>query len=405
MKPDAVRKVSESPPLRSGEYAAIADQPPRRESPEADVALLVDWENLKWGLREHFRAAPNITSLIAAARAHGRLVIARAYADWTQPQLAIDAPNLYRAGIEPVYAQGRYKSDGAPVKNSADVRLAVDTVALCSQLPHVKVYVLVTGDGDLVHPINHVRLNGHRVVVIAVSATMSALLEATADSVLLYERDVEPLEPVKIAAPERHRPVSDAIEKLKRWLPFVLSGTRAKQSFTTLQESLLSRVGFNVRDYGVSFKELMLDAAKQGLVEISTEGSMDFAVLPGRGALTTATEETQDEAEAPVVPSSVRFDQLEEDDQRRLIEYVLDLEDTSRFLTVKFLVERVSHSSVLPMLSETQLKGLMLDMIGRQMFDISEAQAVSPQTGETFIRRELTLSVDHPAVQQHVQVE
>ena len=58
---------------------------------EGDVALLIDWENLKWGLREHFRVAPNITSLIAATREFGRLVIARAYADWTQPQLAIDA--------------------------------------------------------------------------------------------------------------------------------------------------------------------------------------------------------------------------------------------------------------------------------------------------------------------------
>lgn len=398
LKPSATGKVSEPSQLRSGDYAAVAERHLRPDEVEADVALLVDWENLKWGLREHFRAAPNITSLIAAARSNGRLVIARAYADWTQPQLAIDAPNLYRAGIEPVYAQGRYKSDGAPVKNSADVRLAVDTVALCSQLPHVKVYVLVTGDGDLVHPINHVRLNGHRVVVIAVSATMSALLEATADSVLVYERDVEPLEPVKLAPPERHRPMSEAVDKLRRWLPFVLSGTRAKQSFTALQESLLSRVGFNVRDYGVSFKELMLEAASQKIVEISTEGSMDFAVLPGRAELAAAVEESQEEAEAPATPSSVRFDQLEEDDQRRVIEFILDLEDTSRFLTVKFLVERISHSSVLPMLSEVQLKSLILDMVGREMFDVSETQAISPQTGETFIRRELTLADDHPSV-------
>jgi hypothetical protein len=48
-----------------------------------------------------------------------RVIDARAYADWTQAQLEIDAPNLYRAGIEPVYAQGRYQHDGSPVKNSA----------------------------------------------------------------------------------------------------------------------------------------------------------------------------------------------------------------------------------------------------------------------------------------------
>src|SRR6185437_8638017 len=50
--------------------AAGARQPTRADAaPSGDVALLIDWENLKWGLREHFRAAPNITSVIAAARA------------------------------------------------------------------------------------------------------------------------------------------------------------------------------------------------------------------------------------------------------------------------------------------------------------------------------------------------
>ena len=80
-------------------------------------------------------------------------------------------------------------------------------------------------------------------------------------------------------------------------------------------------------------------------------------------------------------------------------------EDTSRFLTVKFLVERISHSSVLPMLSESQLKGLMLDMIAREIFEVSETQAVSPQNGETFIRRELALAPDHAAVEKWIELE
>lgn len=367
-----------------------------------DVALLIDWENLKWGLREHFRAAPNITSLIGAAREHGRLVIARAYADWTQSQLAIDAPNLYRAGIEPVYAQGRYQHDGSPVKNSADVRLAVDTVALCSQLPHVHTYVLVTGDGDLVHPLNHVRLQGHRVVIIAVSASMSALLESAADTVLVYERDVEPLEPVRIAPPERGRPLGEALDRLKRALPFVLTGARAKQSFTSLNELLLSRLGFNARDYGLSFKELMLEAAKLGLIDISTEGSMDFATLPGAAPLPSASEEDDAEGDGRPQPyqGDVRFEHIDPDDQRALLEFIDKLQETSRFLTIKFLVERISQSSVVPMLSEGQLKGLLLKAIDSGIFDVSETQAVSPQTGQRFIRREVFLDDEHPVVER-----
>ncbi|HEX5829775.1 MAG TPA: NYN domain-containing protein [Gemmatimonadaceae bacterium] len=366
-----------------------------------DVAILIDWENLKRGLREHFRAAPNITSLIAAAREHGRLVIARAYADWTQAQLAIDAPNLYRAGIEPAYAQGRCQHDGAPVKNSADVRLAVDTVALCSQLPHVRTYVLVTGDGDLVHPLTDVRLQGHRVVVIAVSATMSALLESAADVVLRYERDVEPLERVVVAVPERGRPLPDAMDRLRRWLPFVLAGARAKQSFTSLNELLLQRFSLNARDYGMTFKQLMLEAAKQGMVLINTEGSMDFAILPGRGpadAQPGADEREAEQEQGDAYQGDVRFEHLEPDDQRRHIAHIDELESTSRSLTVTYLVDRIGHSSVLPMLSETQLKGLLLKAIDSGIFDVRETPAISPRTGEEFMRRELQLNHGHSAV-------
>lgn len=370
-----------------------------------DVALLIDWENLKWGLREHFRAAPNITSVIAAAREHGRLVTARAYADWTQPQLAIDAPNLYRAGIEPVYAQGRHQVDGTPMKNSADVRLAVDTVALCNQLPHVRTYVLVTGDGDLVHPLNYIRLNGHRVIVIAVGATISTLLESAADSVLVYERDVEPLEQQRIIPVEHARPVEEAIVRLRQLLPSLLAAQRGKQSFTALNEMLLTRYGFNARDFGLTFKELMLVAAERGLVEISTEGSMDFAVPPGRAGEATASLDEEEEEDTPaaeqVAPpyqGDVRIEHLEPDDQRRLIEFIDDLEATSKFLTVTFIVDRLTHSSVVPMLSEPQVKGLVLKAIQSDIFRVEEVNAVSKVTKLPFRRRQLWLNEDHPRV-------
>jgi hypothetical protein len=383
---------------------------PGRPSPSApeqstlgDVALLIDWENLRWGLREFFRAAPNITSVIAATREHGRLVTARAYADWTQPSLAIDAPNLYRAGIEPVYAQGRHQIDGTPMKNSADVRLAVDTVALCNQLPHVRTYVLVTGDGDLVHPLNYIRLNGHRVVVIAVGATISTLLQSAADKVLVYERDVEPLEAQRIVPVEHARPLDEAMARLRQVLPPLLAAQRTKQSFTAVNEQLLTRYGFNARDYGMTFKELMLLAAQRDIVGISTEGSMDFAIMPGQSAKAIASldeEEDTTVTEAPAAPyqGDVRIEHLEPDDQRQLIEFIADLEDSSRFLTVTFLVDRLMHAGVVPMLSEPQVKGLILKAIQSDVFFVEEVAAVSKQTKLPFQRRQLCLNGDHPMV-------
>lgn len=389
-------------PARPGVSPTLTDEVRGDVSRQVDVALLIDWENLKWGLREHFRAAPNITSVIAAAREYGRLVAARAYADWTQPQLAIDAPNLYRAGIEPVYAQGRHQLDGTPMKNSADVRLAVDTVALCNQLPHVRTYVLVTGDGDLVHPLNYIRLNGHRVVVIAVGATISTLLESAADKVLVYERDVEPLEAQRIIPVEHARPIEEAMLRLRQLLPPLLAAQKTKQSFTALNELLLTRYGFNARDFGVTFKELMLRAADRNLVEISTEGSMDFAVLPGRAGEAVAPLEDEEvpvsEQAAPGYQGDVRIEHLEPEDQRRLIEYIADLEESSKFLTVTFLVDRLTRTSVVPMLSEAQVKGLVLKAIQSDVLRVEEVDAVSKATKQQFRRRQLYLNDEHPMV-------
>src|SRR5438105_652192 len=113
---------------------------------QGDVALLIDWENLKWGLRFHFRAAPNITSVIAAA------------------------------------------------------------------------------------------------------ATISTLLQSAADKILVYERDVEPLEVQPIIPVEQARSIEDAMTRLGQLLPPFLAAQRTKLSFTALNESLLTRYGFNARD-------------------------------------------------------------------------------------------------------------------------------------------------------------
>src|SRR5579864_8933859 len=91
-----------------------------------DAALLIDWDNLKAGTKSLGRQ-PNISSLLDAVRHRGRIVIARAYADWQQKVHTFDPPNLYAAGIEPVYVPVRVQGRRI-LKNSADVKRAVDCI-------------------------------------------------------------------------------------------------------------------------------------------------------------------------------------------------------------------------------------------------------------------------------------
>ena len=48
---------------------------------KSDVALFIDWENIKASLDER-GLKPNVSSLRETAESFGRLVVARAYADW-----------------------------------------------------------------------------------------------------------------------------------------------------------------------------------------------------------------------------------------------------------------------------------------------------------------------------------
>src|SRR5919206_4842955 len=156
-----------------------------------DAALFIDWDNLKVGLKS-LGGQPNVSSLLDAVGRRGRVVIARAYADWQQRSNAFDPPNLYSAGIEPVYVPVR-TIGGKILKNSADVKLAVDCIDLLNTAPHLKVFVLVSGDADLIHLVNFLRARGKRVVVIAVSGSISPALTENVDDLLVYDVDIEPI--------------------------------------------------------------------------------------------------------------------------------------------------------------------------------------------------------------------
>ncbi len=161
--------------------------------PQGDVAVLVDWENLKFSLQERGRR-PNVTALRQAAERFGRIVYARAYADWQDPVHAGDPASLYLAGLEPVYVLTKKYSDDSGmtrIKNSADVKLATDCIEASHQFPNIGTYVIVTGDHGFIHVVNTLRPRGKRVIVIGVSWTTAAQLTEQADVVLYYDIDVE----------------------------------------------------------------------------------------------------------------------------------------------------------------------------------------------------------------------
>src|SRR5438552_4424961 len=176
----------------------------QKQNGKGDVALFIDWENIKASLDER-GLKPNVSSMRETAESFGRLVVARAYADWQNEWHQNDPQNLYSAGIEPVYVPTRLVGVNAlgeqRRKNSVDVKLTADCIETYHRYPSVQTFVLASGDGDFVHVINTLRPYGKEVIAIGVSWSTTLRLSQSLDRLLYYDRDVDPIkfEPAPLA--------------------------------------------------------------------------------------------------------------------------------------------------------------------------------------------------------------
>ena len=274
-----------------------------------DVALFIDWENFKISLAAGNRA-PNVSALKEEVSNHGRVVVAKAYADWVTrspelkgaSQFIIDPPALYAAGIEPVYVPTRLPL-GTPsplntrttrVKNSVDVKMTADCIECAHSYPNIGTYVLVSGDSDFIHVINSLRAIGKRVIIIGVSWSTSRRLADQVDGLILYDIDVDPEhQPEPSPAPtasERssrsnggnRQQLSDVMRQIEE---IVRSERNAGRTplLTSLKQRIMRRVpGFDEKKLGFSgFKKLILRTAEEGTIKLVTVGLVDWVIMAG----------------------------------------------------------------------------------------------------------------------------
>jgi len=372
-----------------------------------DIALFIDWENLKWSLRDIGRVA-NISSILDAARERGRVVVARAYADWQQSGHHLDPPNLYRAGISPVYIPSR-GGEGKVIKNSADIKLAVDTIDYAHTFPHVKTFVIVSGDADLVHLATYLRMQGKFVIAIGVSGASSSHLSDSVDEFLLYDIDIEPTarqrEPVRQGAQEKR-----ALQRMfNNLLTVVKREARDGQgvSFSSIAGEMRHRYDFQPRRIGVAgFKQFMQDAENQGVIKIVTEGMQDFAYLPEHlEAIERQEEEEGSQSQPEDDNATVKLTDLDPVDMRRFLGAIANLESKSKYLRMPYVVANLRSSSTLPNLSRAQLKALLKDALDEGVFSPGSREVKSHATGEPMELDTIELNRSHLLVQQALSAE
>jgi len=388
-----------------------------------DVAMFIDWENIKYSLLNRENRLPNVQALKEAAGRFGRVVTAKAYANWQEGHNLRDPNDLYSVGIEPIYVPtifigpGDESTAGLPRrKNSVDIKLAVDTVEFALLNPSVSTFVFVTGDGDFIHLINTLRTRGKQVVIIGASWNTSWQLTNSADQFIAYDVDVDPQTPR--AAP---RPAAPSVDEAFKVLAEVVRYVREKRRpnvFAQVKLLLASRLGtFDEQTYGFSkFKDFMKEAERRGFVKTQTVGLTDRVYLPDEEVETGLSVETPQEVESeaaevakeaqieakpvrkPIAErAQVRLTQIDESRLVPLITFVNLLEQGSPFMSFNYIVNRTAESRVLP-LSLTEVSALIDRAIQDGMFLTESRTILDRVTGEYRDINIFRLNRRHPLV-------
>ncbi len=284
-----------------------------------DVALFIDWENFKISLAAGHRT-PNLSSLKEEVSDHGRIVVAKAYADWVTKapelrgasQFINDPPSLYAAGIEPVFVPTRAPSAHASfnngvrttrIKNSVDVKMTADCIECAHSYPNIGTFVLVSGDSDFIHVVNALRTMGKRVIVVGVSWSTSRRLADQVDSLVLYDVDVDPLVSAEPAPVEnghgtetRAAPGRQDLPEVIRAIEEIIRDDRRSGNnplLTSIKQRLMRRYPeFDEKKLGYSgFKKLMGRTAQEGNIKLITAGLVDWAIMADEEIPEGATEE------------------------------------------------------------------------------------------------------------------
>ncbi len=144
-----------------------------------EVALFIDFENVRYGFLNTYGQEPNPQELMAKARNYGRVVVAAAYADFTEH------PSYYRRTLEVagILPRDIPKRRTGSHKSSADMVMLMDIVDCLLDRPSVNTYILMTGDSDFIRVVTRARHRfGKQVIISAVPGTASADLIASADA-------------------------------------------------------------------------------------------------------------------------------------------------------------------------------------------------------------------------------
>lgn len=255
---------------------------------QTQVALLIDFENLVYGLQEaegdDYASHVEPELLVRLAEEYGQVVLASAYADWRSREVNQFQTDLYRLGIDLVHVLA--KRQQVRMKNAVDVKMAVDAIETVWTLPHITTFVIVSGDRDFIHVLKALRRHGRIVIGVSPDQVVSEDFAALCDRFVRYSALSGALDP-EAGEPRAEAPgipnldaVRVVLRALMKERPSGLKGAQIKP----LLRSRLS-VTFDESEYGYSRLTDMLLAIPDAVRVVSDRRGGDVLVLPPDSAV------------------------------------------------------------------------------------------------------------------------
>lgn len=310
------------------------------EQVRPDVAVFIDFENVYVSVHEKLDASPNFESIMDRCNDIGRVVIARAYADWYRYPRITSA--LYANGIEPIYVPTYYYDKdmgrtGRAIKNSVDMNLCIDAMKSLFINANVEKFVLITGDRDFIPLVNSIRQQGKEVFIIGIGGAASTHLAQSADEFIFYEQLVGKTPPpaARRSRASRSEPEPGGASRPSAPVETDIYDTLVEAVHLVRERGYLSTLGslklvmkelmggdFKESRYKdpngrafTKFKDFVVEAERRGKVQIYTNGTVSEVFLPGEDASKLSQfaeikgEENQTSPPEPSVQSNGARDQ------------------------------------------------------------------------------------------------
>jgi uncharacterized LabA/DUF88 family protein len=229
----------------------------------AQVAVFIDYDNIEISASDKLGKDVDVEwSLVLETAAQiGRVVVRRAYADWSSYG-GDRQRELLGSGVELVHVSSKRG------KNAADIRIVIDALEfMFSGNDNITHVMLVSGDGDFTELVHRLRGRGIKVVGLGVSGASAEYLINACDEFIFYDRLVGAEQPavedtnggeVSPSAPSFD--ITEARQLLRR----VLQSREGEWVLAAELKNAMLRLdpAFSERNYGfANFKEF-ISAAK-----------------------------------------------------------------------------------------------------------------------------------------------